>query len=183
MTIETSLNPAEKEFLFQLYKKTGGDQNRQVDSAAIGTVIGIDKAGARKVSEELIGHGFAAVKTLSGGIGITAEGLAEAERLGLVAPAAGATRLPQKPVLDANGRKIVEAALADLKTAVGQGRFDFESMAELVTDIKTIEVQLLSPKPKTDTITACLRSMLNVLKQKGVAEGVNLINSLIGPAQ
>jgi hypothetical protein len=53
-------------------------------------------------------------------------------------------------------------------------------MAQVVIDMKTIKVQLLSPKPKTAVIKECLISMSNVLESAGVLECVDLIKGMIG---
>jgi len=180
--IETSLTAREKEFLLQLYQQTSGDLNGKADTAAIGTSIGMDKTDARKISEELIGHGFAVVKTLSGGIGITSEGLAEAQKLGA---GAGNTTpiLGQAPVIDAEGCRMLEKVLGELKQAVARNRLDYETMAEVVIDMKTIETQLLSPKPKTVIIKSSLMSMAEALKRARADQGLSLIHSLIGTAE
>jgi flagellar basal body rod protein FlgF len=179
MTVETSLNQSEREFLLQLYQQTNGDLSRQIESAVIGTSLGLDRSSSRKISEELMGHGFVAVKTLSGGIGITADGLAEAMRLGSGSQTAQPI-LGKAPVIDVDERKKTEKALMDLKKAISQSRLDYDAMAQVVIDMKTVEVQLLSPKPKTGIIKACLRSMNRVLKLTGESECVNIINNLIG---
>jgi flagellar basal body rod protein FlgF len=179
MKEETSLNRSEREFLFQLYQQTNGDQSRQIESATIGISLGLDRSSSRKISEELMGHGFVAVKTLSGGIGITADGLAEAMRLGngaqTVQPILG-----KSPVIGVDECEKMEKALMDLKKSISQSHLDYDAMAQIVIDMKTMEVQLLSPKPKTGIIKACLRSMNRVLKLTGESECVNIINNLIG---
>lgn len=178
MSPETTLNTTEKEFLLELYQQSQGDQSRQFDTTAIGATVGVDKTDARKISEELIGHGFVEVKTLSGGIGITGEGLAAVQQLGLAATAAQ-TRLENRTVITSDGRKTIENVLEQLKNSTNQSRFNFDDMAELVIDIKTIEVQLLSPKPKTAVIKACLASMLSLSDRVGI-KNAGLIQSLIG---
>ncbi|MGD9211876.1 MAG: hypothetical protein PVI90_13925 [Desulfobacteraceae bacterium] len=178
MAIETSLNSDEKAFLLQLYQQTNGDQSRTADTTAIGTAIGMDKINSRKVSEELIGQGYVSVKTLSGSIGITTDGLTQAQRLG-----AGATKtqaiLGKKTIIDANGCKAVEKVLLGLKQALDQPHLTYNAMAELVIDVKTIEVQLLSPKPKTAIIKACLASILKILENAKATAAIHLIHGLI----
>jgi hypothetical protein len=179
MMKETSLSQSEREFLLQLYQETNGDQSRQIESAVIGTSLGLDRLSSRKISEELMGHGFVAVKTLSGGIGITTEGLAEAMRLGSGAQTAQPI-LGKAPVIDVEECKKVGKALSDIKNCIDQSRLDYDAMAQVVIDMKTMEVQLLSPKPKTGIIKECLLSMSGVLKLAGRSECVNLIKGLTG---
>ncbi len=179
MTTETSLSQSEREFLLELYQQTNGDENRQVNSSIIGTAMGVDKPSARKLSEGLIGHGFAAVKTLSGGIGITADGMAEAQKLG----AAGNKSQPilgKGPVIDKDGCQAVENALEEIKKCISQTELTYDAMAQLVMDIKTIEVQLLSPKPKTPIIKECLTDIQKVLKFAGANKGAQFIAEVMG---
>jgi hypothetical protein len=180
MTEDISLSQSERSFLLQLYQQTSGDENRQIESADIGTTLGMDKLSSRKISEELIGYGFVAVKTLSGGIGITAEGLAKAQGLGALdqrtKPILGKT-----PVIDVKSCKKVGKALTDLKECLDQCRLDYDVMAQIVIDLKTLEVQLLSPKPKTAIVREGLISILDVLEPAGISECVNLIKGFIGP--
>ena len=179
MTEDIALSQSETNFLLQLYQQTNGEESRQIESAAIGTTLGMDKLSSRKISEELIGYGFVAVKTLSGGIGITAEGLAKARHLGALDQTT-APLLDKAPVIDADRCKKVEKVLTDLKKCLDQCRLDYDVMAEVVIDIKTMEVQLLSPKPKTAIIKAGLISMSKVLESAGISECEPLIKGLIG---
>lgn len=178
MPNETTLSKTEKAFLFQLFQQTEGNQTRQADTTAIGSALGMDKSNSRKISEELIGHGLVEVRTLSGGIGITSEGLAEAKRMGGNLKGAQ-PQLENKPIITSDGRKAVENTLEELKKSISQSRLNFDGLAELVIDIKTIEVQLLSPNPKTEIVKACLFSMLKVLTRAG-ADSVQLIHALLG---
>ncbi len=179
MTIETSLSQSERDFLLELYQQTNGDESRQVNSTAIGDVMGIDKPSARKLSEGLIGYGFVVVKTLSGGIGITADGMAAAQRLG----ASGQSAQPilgKGPVIDKNESPAVESALEELKKLISQTKLAYDAMAQLVMDIKTIEVQLLSPKPKTSIVKECLIDIQKVLKHAGANKGAQFIAEVMG---
>jgi hypothetical protein len=181
MSDSDTLNESERAFLIELCQQTQGDPARQVSSAAVGAALGLDKNTASKVSEELIGWGLVAVKTLSGGIGITAEGAAEARRLG----GGGETAEPvlgKEPVVDAQGRSLVEQSLAKLKAQVEVSNLSYSAMEELVADIRTIEAQLISPRPKTLIIRECLVGIRGILQKSGPSPGVQLITALIGEA-
>jgi hypothetical protein len=52
-----------------------------------------------------------------------------------------------------------------IKAAAGSFGLDFDSLAELVADLKTVADQLGSPKPKTAVIRESLRSIEGVLKR------------------
>jgi hypothetical protein len=63
----------------------------------------------------------------------------------------------------------VRAALADLcgrlktRAADGSLQLDFDLLAEMVVDLRTIDAQLVSPRPKTAVVRACLQSIREAL--------------------
>ncbi len=59
-----------------------GDGSVKVSMFDIGESLGLDRKLSLRTAEELIGTGLAEIKTLSGGIGITADGVTEAQQLG-----------------------------------------------------------------------------------------------------
>ena len=69
-------------FIVELYHRTQGDGSVKVSLFDIGESLGLDRKLSLRTAEELIGTGLAEIKTLSGGIGITADGVAEAKELG-----------------------------------------------------------------------------------------------------
>jgi hypothetical protein len=174
-----TMNETERAFLIELCKQTQGDPAHKVPSAAVGATLGLDKSASSKVSEELIGWGMVAVKTLSGGIGITAEGVAEAGRLGGGGKTAHAT-LGKEPLIDDAGRTLVEQALAKLKAQAEALKLNYPAMEELVADVRTIEAQLISPRPKSIIIREGLVSIQSNLKKNGAGSGLQLIADLIG---
>jgi hypothetical protein len=179
MNDSDKMSETERAFLIELCKQTQGDPARKVSSADVGATLGLDKSAASKVSEELIGWGMVAVKTLSGGIGITAEGVAEAGKLGGNGKTAQAT-LRKEPIVDDAGRTLVEQALAKLKAQAEAFKLNYPAMEELVADVRTIEAQLISPRPKTIIIREGLVSIQSNLKKSGAGSGVQLIADLIG---
>jgi hypothetical protein len=52
-----------------------------------------------------------------------------------------------------------------IKAQAGSLGLDFDSLAELVADLKTVADQLGSPKPKTAVVRESLRSIEGVLKR------------------
>ena len=68
-------NPEEQAFLYELYTMTRGDTSTQVSMYDIGKTLGLEKTAAGSMAESLFIQGFAELKTLSGGISITVEGL------------------------------------------------------------------------------------------------------------
>jgi hypothetical protein len=69
-------------FLVELYHRTQGDASVKVSMFDIGESLGLDRKLSLRTAEELIGTGLVEIKTLSGIIGITTEGVTEARQLG-----------------------------------------------------------------------------------------------------
>jgi len=69
-------------FLVELYVQTQGDPSTTVSWFDIGETMGLDREASTRLAENLFGTGLAEIKTLSGGIGITAAGVAEAQQSG-----------------------------------------------------------------------------------------------------
>jgi len=154
-------------YLAELYRMTEGDTGVQTSMFEVGTAIGMEKEAAGKLAEDLIGMGYVEIRTLSGGIGITQQGIETAKSDGGVADTMQ-SRLGDADELDENGRLTVESALNALKNALGQRTTPYPKLEALVVDIKTIEIQMLSPQPKI----AIIRAVLNALQERLTAMGM-----------
>jgi len=148
-------------YLNELYKQTEGNTETQVSMFDIGIAIGLEKIEASAAAENLMIQGMAELKTLSGGIGITDQGL---EELGFAnSGSADSTtvdlHLGTGPILDDSGRRAIETLLAEIKTETSRIQTDYDHLEECIIDIKTIEVQLLSANPKVGIIREVLRSL------------------------
>lgn len=147
-------------YLLELFRLTDGDPAVQVSMFDVGAAMGMEKSDAGKLAEELIGQGWAEVRTLSGGIGITAQGIEAALSAG--AQGASATedlKLGSGPILDDEGLHCLEIMLTAIKSNLAAIEPEYTRMEELVIDVKTIEVQLLSPRPKTAVLREILHSL------------------------
>lgn len=176
-----SLNvPEADRFIVELYRLTKGDTAAQVSTTDVGAAIGMEKTEAGKLSEELIGQGWVEIKTLSGGIAITTEGIEAAQAAG-GGPITGKTpiSLGSGPVLDDTGRRAVETLLADIKAHLGASGVSYDSLEELIIDIKTLETQLLSSKPKTAVAREVLRSLQGALERAGARDTANRIKGVL----
>jgi hypothetical protein len=169
-------------FMVELYLQTQGDPSNTVSWYDIGEAIGLDRVGSSHNAEELIGTGLAEIKTLNGGISITADGITEAELLGASLGAAGgsAPTLGDAPVLDDAGSHAVEQVTAVLKSQVGEKNLGFDSLSELMADLKSIDAQLSSTRPKTAVIRECFRSIMGVLKKANDADGAGRVKEFLG---
>ena len=155
-----------RNFLLRVYEQTEGDPARQVSMYTVGTDLGLDREAASRVAEELIGAEMVEIRTLSGAIGITATTVQEIESLGLGRSEGdgGFAGLGSAALVGPAARKSVDHAAAEIKRCAGSLGLDFERLTELTADLKTIDNQLESPRPKTAIIRECFRSLAQVLQ-------------------
>ena len=156
-------------YIGELLKRTGGDAAKQVSMFEIGAAVGLEKEEARVLAEDLIAEGLVEIKTLSGGIGITEKGI---DLAGSSSDGASGTRLElgKGPVLEESGRQALKAILDQVKSRLATGGGAYACLEEMIIDIKTIEVQLLSPRPKVEVIMSVLNSLSEGLHACGAAE-------------
>ncbi len=164
----TAGSPEERAYLLELYQRTQDDTSSQVSMFDIGAAVGLDKTQAGKMAEDLIGQGWVEVKTLSGGIGITAEGITAARASGAKTSSAAGLQLGTGPVLDENSQKAVERIFENIRMRVPDLKGGYNRIEEVVVDIKTVETQLLSPHPKTAIVREVLRSLQSTLESAGI---------------
>ena len=156
-------------YLDELLQRTGGDAGKQVSMFDIGAALGLEKEAARALAEDLIAEGLVEIKTLSGGIGITEKGVGLSYASGGGASGAG-LELGKGPVLEEKGREALQVILNEIKDRTAQTKVRYSDLEEMVIDIKTAEVQLLSPNPKTEIIRAVLNSLSHGLRLCGAAD-------------
>jgi hypothetical protein len=177
----SELGESEKNFLLQVYDSTKGDTSVQVSMYDIGAALDLDRDAASKLAEELIGWELVEIRTLSGGIGICAGAVAEIEQTGIAEPHAQETigTLGDHPVIDQDALRAVEGVCADIKEQAGSLGLKFDMLTELMADLKTIDVQLDSPRPKTAIIRECLTSLKELLEAAGADKCLLGVNALL----
>ncbi len=167
------------DFLLELYNHTEGDTEKQVSMHDIGVAIGMDKAESSMVAEDLIMDQLVELKTLSGGIGITAKGLEVLQKSGVVQPSkVDSYRLSRERVVTADDKVAINNIVQEIQLNIPQPTSSYDELEELVIDLKTLEVQMLSPQPKTAIIRELLRSAqdcLNRQKLTSVAEQIAIL--------
>ena len=170
-----------RSFLLELYSQTGGEPSVQVSMYDIGAGLGMDREAASRAAEELIGWELVDIRTLSGGIGISPNGIEEARLLtgGPSASKEMGFKLGNSPVQDEAGRGEIEKIILDLKHQVGSLDLPFDTLNEFIADLKTIDAQLGSPKPKTIILRECFRSLLEAAEKAGADESADKIKALI----
>ncbi len=175
------IDDAGMQFLTRLHEQTQGDLSRQVSMYAVGESLGWERETAAAVAQDLIAAELVQIRTLSGGVGISAEGVAAvqpAAEAGRRGP--GALRLGRDRVMPPPERLAVERVCAGLKLEAGSLGLGFEQLAELVADLKTLSAQLESPRPKTAVARECLRSLKDLLKALPDCGLLGEITSLLG---
>ncbi len=174
-------NDQQRRFLLALFDVTQADSSAQVSMYDIGATIELDRDDAARVAESVMGYGWAEVKTLSGGIGISAEGIEKAQELGAKLPSADedTVRLGTGLVLDEAVKKAVETLLTGIKPVVCESTFEYDVLVEIITDVRTIEIQLTSPRPKTAVVRACFESLKAGFEKVDHAETISSIDRLL----
>lgn len=168
-----------KRYIAELCRLTGGKTTAQVSMFDVGAAMGLEKETARRLAEDLIADGMVEIKTLSGGIGITGQGLEMAPPMAVVGSGA-APRLSNGPILDEKDRQALEGLLTAVKEGVCSSAKPYSRMEEMMIDIKTIDVHLLSPRPKTAVIKAVLKSLANALKDAGAGDLAGQLDEMAG---
>jgi len=171
--------PEVRAYLFELYTMTQGNQKATVSMYDVGEILGLGKTEAGTMAEDLFIRGFAELKTLSGGIGITRQGMEALDVVITPEPGNETLHLGDGPILDEKGETAVDTILQDIKASITKASSSYPQLEEIVMDIKTIEVQLLSPRPKTGIIREVLRSLQQNLTSSGPEEITAQLASMI----
>jgi hypothetical protein len=175
------LSENSRNFLLQLYQATDGDPSAQVSMYDIGSKLALDRNDASRMAEDLISMELVEIRTLAGGIGITDSALTMLEEAGVRQSQnqPESATLGDGPVVTAEGRTAVAETTAGFKQDVGKLGLSFEDLAEVMTDLKTIDTQMDSPRPKTAVIRECFRSLRSSFENAGAADAVKRIKMLL----
>ena len=178
----SSLEPTDRDYLQQLYDHTAGDSSVQVSMYEIGEALNLDRDASSEVAQTLIGLDLVVIKTLSGGIGISSEGIAAIEDAGGGAGGMSdtASRLSNERVLNPADVEVIEQIVTFLKKETGGLGLNFDRLAELVADLRTLDAQLASSQPKTEIVRSCFKSIEAVMSAIGNKEASERLRALIG---
>jgi hypothetical protein len=180
MTLDEMDEPA-RQFLRRLFEQTDGQASRQISMYAIGAELGWDREAASQAAQDLMASGLVDIRTLSGGIGLSAEGAAAVQAA--IGPANGGPAMPRlaaDTVMDKEAIQAVERVCNGVKAQAGSLGLDFDTLAELMADLKTITDQLGSPRPKTAIVRESLRSLEAVLKRFAGNRSLAEVRALTG---
>ena len=153
------------DFLHELYRQTAGEIENQASMHEVGALIGLEKTAAAALAEELMVNDLVELKTLAGEIGITQAGLDLLAQSGRIQQSQGQVqRLSGEEVPTDEDRTIIQNIVVDIQQVVATSKLDYPRLEEMIVDLKTIEVQLLSVRPKTTIIRAVLNSLASSLE-------------------
>ena len=171
-----------RQFLLQLYQQTNGDLTVQASMYDLGEELGLDRDASSRVAEQLIALQLVEIVTLAGSIAISADGLKEIQVSFGAQTAAGetVTQLGSQPVLDQTRSQAVVQVADQIKAQAGNMGLEFEKLAVLMADLKSIDAQLDSPHPKTAIVKECLRSIKETLEGRGRDDSLAKISGLLG---
>lgn len=160
------LDESARQFLTRLFEQAGGQTSRQLSMYEIGKGLGWEREAASGTAQDLMAAGLVEIRTLSGGIGLSAAGVEAVQAaLGPGNPATALPRLGTGRILEPAAGQTVAQVCDGIKAQAGGLGLDFDSLAELVADLKTVADQLGSPRPKTAVVRESLRSIEGVLKR------------------
>jgi hypothetical protein len=175
------MDEADRQFLKCLFEQTLGQPSRQVSMYDVGAVLGWDRDASSRTAQDLMGAGLAEIRTLSGGIGISAAGAAMVQSaLGSENRGTAAARLGNNRIMDKAACLAVERVCDDIKAQAGSLGLDFDTLAEVMADLKTVAEQLGSSRPKTAIVREGLRSLEGVLKKFSETNSLACVRALIG---
>ena len=89
-------------------------------------------------------------------------------------------RLGSSRIMDPAACQAVERVCDGIKAQAGSLGLDFDTLAELMADLKTVGDQMGSPRPKTAIVREGLRSVEGVLKQFAGNRSLAGVRALIG---
>lgn len=176
------IDDAGREFLLQLYQQANGDPAVQISMYDLGEQLGLDRQAASRIAEQLIALQLVEIVTLAGGIAISNDGLKEIQASFGDPTATGETvaQLGAEPILDQSRSQAVAGVMDQIKAQAGNLGLEFETLGELMADLKTMDVQLQSPRPKTAIIKACLRSVKDTVEGRTPGGSLAKISGLLG---
>jgi len=170
-----------RQFLKRLFEQTEGQSSRQVSMYDVGAALGWDRDAASQAAQDLMAAGLVEIRTLSGGVGISTEGATAVQAaLGSGSRGAAVARLGNSRIIDPAACQAVERICDDIKSQAGSLGLDFDTLAEVMADLKTIAYQLGSSRPKTAIVREGLRSLEGVLRQFAGNRSLAGVRALIG---
>jgi hypothetical protein len=167
-------------YLAELYRLSGGDTELQVSMYEVGAGIGLEKSEAGSIAENLMVQGQAELRTLAGGISITTDGLSSLGVAAAPSPQSQETNfhLSKGPVANETDCEVILNIIKEIKSEISSYHLEYLLLEEIVIDLKTIEVHLLSPKPKIAILLEILRSLQDTLGTAKMEKAAAILSAL-----
>ena len=152
-------------FLQAVFDRSGGDPSRSVSMFAVGEGLGWERETASRIAQDLIGLGLLEIRSLSGGVALSAEG-AETVRGERSDQTPAVEPIGRGPVMTPADCRRTEAATEAVRSeAVSNGRLS----PEMDADLKSLAAQLASPRPRTAIVRACLQALLEAAEPHSIS--------------
>lgn len=160
-------------FLQELYRLTEGDPEQQVSMYDVGSGLGLERDEAGRLAEGLMVEGLIDLRTLAGGIALTDEGMAS---LGYAATAYHDQdlQLSDGPIATEHDRVVTEQLCDEIQQTCASCT-SYETTELLVIHLKTLDVQMLSEKPRILIIREIFRAILNTMQETGLTPPQTLL--------
>ena len=195
------------QFLKRLYELSGGDKFKPFEMFEIGKELGFDKELTANLNQYLEGEMLIKYITFNNVITITHIGIVEVEEA-LSNPDEPTEHFPalniisvgqmvnsqiqqaspqsiQSIAIDQSKINEIKQFLLDLKKSIDQLELINEQVTELQAEIKTMEAQISSSKPKSIILTESVKTMRNILESvvgSVIASGLlQRLNTLFSP--
>ncbi len=179
MTTLSDLETTARDLFLELHRSTDGRTEAQASMYTLGEAIGLDRESSAAAAEDLMAHGLVEIRTLSGAIGLSDQGASLMDD-GQAGGSSNVLRLGTASPLNTAGCERVEHVLTRFKSDLGQSGLAFEALSETIADIRTIEAQMASPKPKTMIVRECFASLLNTARENQQKEWQRIVDDLLG---
>lgn len=139
-----------EKFFDALVTAVDADAGQQVSMYDIGDKLGLEKDASQSVAQDLMAEGVAEVRTLSGAIGLTAEGITKAGALGGNQPKSAALldiRVDADGLLDETGCQAIAEFQHRLSEAMAESDLKGNAWQVAITNLKVVDLCLTSPQP------------------------------------
>lgn len=167
-------------FLLALFNRADGDCEYQVSMYDLGFEMGLDRAESSALAEELMVEEMIELRSLAGGVSLTVKGVDWLQQRGVVQCSTKAgLRLSGESVLTDGDRVAVSKMIDQVKQELSLQPHSYEQMEEVVFELKTLEIQLLSGRPKFLIVKAVLTEIGNALPALQCVDSARLVADLL----
>lgn len=202
MTSIEELQKRRFQYLELAYKKSGGSSYKHLSMWDLGKDLGFDRNEAETICEYLAGENLLEHRTVGGGIAITHYGIREIEAA-LSRPSQPTHYFPPVNIIHIHRMEqsqiqqgtvqssqsgtfsfniaTVQSFVSELKSKLSQLPLGEVERSELNAEIKTIEAQIGSSRPKGNILKESLMSVRRILESASGSVAAQLLLKLLAP--